>query len=202
MKDIKQEDLEIELKIKVENPNFLTEWLNNNAEFIKEEKLEDHYLEQPKHPFRFVNDQGLMDALEWLRVRKSSKGSTFNFKRAIANKDQEVSHFEETETGIEDTDKMLKILMILGYEEICCYHKTRKVYHYKEFEFDLDLVDELGIFLEIEFQGQIENLQKGVPAIHNLLKEIGIHTYTIVNTGYPQIFWNGLEHYIIKKESN
>lgn len=196
MHDIKNSDLEIELKIKVENPTALIEWLNEHAERIKEEQLEDHYLEHPDHPFRFINQKQLIDATDWLRIRKSTKGDTLNFKKAMLNETEEVSYFEETESGIESADKLLKLFHILGYNEICCYHKTRKVYRYKDFEFDLDLIDELGIFVEIEFLGVIHNLHKGIPIIHDLLKEIGILNYTIIHTGYPQIFWNGITHYI------
>jgi predicted adenylyl cyclase CyaB len=55
--------------------------------------------------------------------------------------------------------------------------KTRKKYSVDGFEIVIDDIKDYGIFVEIEIDHQIENVQIGLENIYELLRTIGITTF-------------------------
>lgn len=186
----------IELKILVQEEETFKKYLEENTVFEKEEVIEDIYFENPDYPFLYINEQGLKDAKDWLCIRKSDKGDSVTFKHNVEDNDGKTIYLEETETRVESGDQMIQILESLGFVASCHYHKTRRTYHNKEFEFDVDFIDVLGMVVEIEYQGPIDDLEEGIDMIRKFLKQNGIEEYTEVRTGYPQILWNGIDCYL------
>ena len=81
-------------------------------------------------------------------------------------------------------------MRILGFKPTSTIKKKRQSYMYNDFSFDCDEIEGLGFFLEIEFKGKIKDPNLGRQMILDLLKEIGLKDYKIINGGYPWMQWN------------
>ncbi|MCI8544658.1 MAG: class IV adenylate cyclase [Bacilli bacterium] len=196
MIDTRDENVEIELKILVQDEEAFTRYLEEHTTFIKEEMIEDTYFENPDYPFLYIDEKGLKNAKKRLRVRKSNSGDTINFKEKVFGEKEQFLYSNEIEEKLTSGEQMIKILESLGFVTSCHYHKTRKVYHTENFEFDVDLIDVLGMVVEIEYQGKLDDLKNGIDMIRNFLKEIHITNYIEVRTTYPEILWNGMDCYL------
>lgn len=196
MIDTRKENVEIKLKILLQDEDVFKRYLEEHATFIKEEMIEDTYFENPDYPFLYIDEKGLKNAKKRLRVRKSSSGDTINFKEKVFGEKEQFLYSNEIEEKLTSGEQMIKILESLGFVTSCHYHKTRKVYHAENFEFDVDLIDVLGMVVEIEYQGKLDDLKNGIDMIRNFLKEIHITDYIEVRTTYPEILWNGMDCYL------
>lgn len=196
MIDTKEENVKIELKILVQDENSFTKYLEEKTTFIKEQVIEDIYFENPDYPFLYIDNKGLKNAKKWLRIRKGEKGDTINFKEKVFGENEEFLYFNEIEEKLTSGDNMVKILEALGFVVSCHYHKTRKVYHTENFEFDVDFIDVLGMVVEIKYHGKLDDLKNGIDMIRNFLKEIHITDYIEVRTTYPEMLWNGMDCYL------
>lgn len=93
--------------------------------------------------------------------------------------------WEEYETKIEDPNAMEKILDKLGYNCVLTFHKKRTSARYKDFGLEIDEVEELGNYLEVEAIGTDgERLQE---EIKGLFKQLGLPESSIERRGYPEI---------------
>ena len=184
--------IEIEVKLKLEQPQKLLDWLKDNAQLVKESSHTDYYFDPPHKTFIYDNPQdSTKDAEEWFRIRVSEKGNEICYK--LWHRDPETNrslYADEIETFIGDKEAALKIINALGFKQTSVISKHRMSYKYKEFQFDCDQVDELGFFVEVEFKGEIEDPAQGKHKIYEMLKEIGVNNWKKTKRGYSWIQWN------------
>lgn len=188
--NLSTENLELEIKIQVSNKNHLLKWLKQNATFIKAVDQEDHYFEPPDQSFIFERTPGFKDATQWLRVRFTPKGDSINYKNCHNDTNGTFMYADEIETNLQDGHQMIAIFQALDFKETSVIKKHRETYAYGDYQFDLDEIENLGFFVEIEYQGKISDLKQGRAQINQFLQSIGIKDYQQVDTGYPQMFWN------------
>jgi adenylate cyclase class 2 len=81
-----------------------------------------------------------------LRVRKSNEKYIFTLKVQQGSRQDAI----ERELEILDGDKMVEILKILKYQEVPTVDKRRIKTNYKDMEIVLDVVENLGEFIEAE----------------------------------------------------
>ncbi len=186
------ENIEIEIKLKLDDPKKLLTWLEKNAKLVKVSEDTDYYFDPPHKSFIYKNKfDGTKDADEWFRIRVSEKGNEICYKKWHREEETGKSLYaDEIETLIGDEKQIIKILSRLGFKETSVIKKHRKSYQYKNFRFDCDTVDRLGFFVEIEFRGEIEDPAKGKDKIIDLLKEIGMNDWKKSKRGYSWIQWN------------
>jgi predicted adenylyl cyclase CyaB len=80
---------------------------------------------------------------------------------------------------------MEKILDKLRYNCVLTFHKKRTSARYKKFGLEIDEVEELGNYLEVEAIGTDgEKLQE---EIKDLFRKIGLPEENIERRGYPEI---------------
>jgi predicted adenylyl cyclase CyaB len=184
--------IEIEIKLKLDNPETLMAWLKKNAELVKDYSHTDYYFDPPHKTFAYTNPEDqTKDADEWFRIRTSEKGNEICYK--LWHRDPESGrslYADEIETFIGDKEAALKIITLLGFKETSVIKKHRKSYSYKEFQFDCDNVDDLGFFVEVEFKGEVEDPVEGKHRIYSMLKEIGLNDWKKTKRGYSWIQWN------------
>ena len=190
-------DIEIEIKLKLEEPEKLMQWLEENASFVNEEHQIDRYFDPPEKSFILKNKfDGSKDADEWFRIRATKKGNEICYKKWHRDENGKSLYADEIETSIGDEETTLKILQSLGFKETSLIDKTRKSYRYKDFQFDCDDAKGIGFFVEIEFKGSIEDPTKGREMILDFLKEIGVANWKKTKRGMPWLQWNpDAEHY-------
>jgi adenylate cyclase class 2 len=184
---------EIEIKISLDKNmlNDTKKWLRKNAKYQKTIKQTDSYFNNPERPFIFTKEDGVKDAIEYLRVRETNKKSYLCFKKVHRDeKTQMPNYCDEYETVISDPDATKKLLESLGYKEKTVLHKTRTTYLFKNFEIALDQVENLGNFMEIELKEEVPNFKIGHQMINNCLKLMEFKKVKIQQQGYVRMLWN------------
>jgi len=182
------ENVEVEVKLKIENPKKLLDWLSKHAKPLGTQRQVDYYFDHPHKSFAFVDELGRKRADEYLRLRVDRKGATLCFKRC--REESGSTYYDEIEAGTENPKNMRMILETLGFKEMLIIDKKRKSYRYKNFQFDCDQVTGLGFFVEVEYKGKVKSPKMCLKEIYDLLSEIGIKDYEEMNIGYLAMLWN------------
>lgn len=122
-----------------------------------------------------------------LRIRKSERKCTLAYKSFV---DDGNSWIEE-ETEISDLDSMKKILVYLGQEKYLDIKKHRVSFKYEQIEINLDKIDGLGNFIELEIIH--DDIEYGKVKLKNfLIDDLKCITIEIIDKGYVQL----MEEYI------
>lgn len=123
---------------------------------------------------------------ETFRVRKNDKGCFLTYKK---------QHFEgklwvysdEYETKIEDPNVLEKIIEMIGLEVLIRVHNKRKVYSYKDFEIELEDVENLGVFIEVEKLSNSSNDEMTIKKeIREFIKSLNLKNVKELNIGKNQ----------------
>lgn len=142
-------DVEIEIQVQLQSVNGLLKFLKSDAIFIKSEYQVDEYF-TPKHR-DFTKVRPIM---EWLRLRKSGKKYSINYKKWHYEKDGR-SHFcDEYESEIVDLIQLKRIFKALNLKKLVKVEKNRNIWMYKDYEIAIDEIKGLGNFVEIEYKGK------------------------------------------------
>ena len=122
-----------------------------------------------------------------LRIRKSEKKSTLAYKSFVDNG----SSWIEEETEISDIDSMEKILVYIGQEKYLDIKKHRVSFKYEQMEINLDKIEGLGCFIELEIIH--DDIEYGKIKLKNfLIDDLKCKTIEIIDKGYVQL----MEEYI------
>ena len=161
-------------------------------------KQTDHYLDNQNSSFLFDSQQGYKDYSTLLRMRFVQDGQDGQDGTVFVC--TKVRHFDRDTLRIVDCDEyetvvangqiMLTIFKILGYHVQWTIHKSRKIYHFEDFEIALDNVKELGLFIEIELKNHDNRTHSGLARIFNLLRKIGITKFKKLRRGYLSMYLN------------
>jgi predicted adenylyl cyclase CyaB len=182
---------EVEIRIVLDKLDPLIHWLTKSAERIGAFDQKDFYFDRPDKSFIYIDSKGYRDADEWLRIRLSSGGDKICYKKWYRNKKTGKSLYaDEVEVNIEDGEQLIHLLKKLGFKLISVIEKHRETWRYGDFLISCDWVKGLGVFVEIEFSGQINSIREARKKIFELIKEIGLKNWTLVDRGYPWLQWN------------
>jgi len=175
-------DVEIEIQVSIENSKPLIAFLEKNADFKSEEHQIDEYFSPAHRNFTEVRP-----VKEWLRLRDSSGKHSLNYKNWHYDESGKSYYCDEYETRIEDLDQLRKILDVLNFKPNVKVDKLRKTWVYKDYEVAIDLVKELGDFVEIEYIGENKEAdpKKITEEMVNFLKSIGCGKIERNYVGYP-----------------
>jgi len=175
-------NIEIEIQVNIENSKPLMEFLEKNGQFRAEKRQIDEYF-SPAHR-SFVEVRPIK---EWLRLRDSDGKHSINYKNFHFDNDGRSQYCDEYEVKIENLAQMKKILEVLNFKSLTKVDKKRKAWEYKDYEIDLDSVEGLGDFVEIEYIGKDEkaNPEKITTEMINFLKGIGCGKIKRNYVGYP-----------------
>lgn len=185
-------DTEIEIKVKIENVEPLVSFLNKNAEFKSEERQIDEYF-TPIHR----NFLSIRPVKEWLRLRNENNRYSINYKNWHFDENGKTSNCDEFETPVKDIEQMRKLFTTLDIKSIGKVDKTRKTWDYKDYEISVDIVSELGTFVEIEFKGYSDEPKKITDEMVKFLEGIGVGKIQRNYQGYPflLLFPNEAKYY-------
>ncbi len=142
--------MEVEIKCRIADPNNIERIITDmGGKLIKEIYEEDLYFNHPCRDF--------MHSDEALRIRNDG---TLTYKGPKV--DEYTKSREEITVGIENEEKMRKILEKLGFKAVKKVRKRRKYYQLEELSVTIDSVEGLGFFVEIECMGEYEECIKKV----------------------------------------
>ena len=171
--------LENEVKYKIKNIKKIKDIIKSlGFKFKNKTQQTDYYFSPPHKSFKVTRKY-------YLRLRKEeNKKSTFGYYIAISN-----LKTKEFEVEIDNPSVFLDILKLLGFKLDCIVNKKRETYHKNNINIMTDAVKGLGLFIEIEHQGnftkKIEN------KFNSLIKGLNLNNENkIINLGYPDLLIN------------
>lgn len=185
------EDREIEIKLKIKDSTKLLNWLGTNAKLIDTADQSDYYFDPPHKSYLYIDRRGRKTAKEYIRVRIENNKGYFCYK--FIDKDLALTEhvpIEEIETAVNNPGKIIKILIKAGFINFMTIKKRRTSYRFHQFQIDLDRVEELGDFMEIEYKGSAKNYKTGYLKINSLVKKIGIRDWEEAKGGYVELMLN------------
>ena len=176
--DINERNLEIELKIKVNESEFnrLLNIIKSTSKFIKEENQDATYYK--------LSHRDMIN--EWLRIRKEGSNYILNYKKK--NNDDLIEEYEVT---IDSINNLKAIFNNIDLKESIRVNKHRIAYLYNDkYEFSFDNVEKLGLYLEIELKKQEYTNEEEIERLINLVKELSININDIETRRYPELIEN------------
>ncbi|MFB6200233.1 MAG: class IV adenylate cyclase [Candidatus Nanohaloarchaea archaeon] len=168
-------ELENEVRYRVEDEEQVLKALNQRFKLKEEKQQTDTYFSPPHKDFS-------KDRVNYLRVRELERGeSRLEYHEAVSE-----TVTEETETVVSDVEALKRILDALDFVEDCVVRKNRRVFEDGELEIVLDRVENLGVFIEFEYQGESrEELDRRV---RQLAESIGVSEQDrLEDAGYPDL---------------
>lgn len=174
-------NIEIEIKLPLINPQEVREFLNTHAKLVSENIYQkDSYYVPPhrdflaeKYPF------------EWLRLRQSSKDTSINYKHFHPENVEKTDYCDELETKIGDSSVMENMLKSLDFNEVIVVEKSRTTWLFEDVEIVVDEVSNLGSYIELEATKHFENPLDGRPYLFNVLKRLNAQVGEEDLRGYP-----------------
>lgn len=174
-------NIEIELKFPILNSNEIQLFLTKNAKYKLESFQHDIYFNPPHR--NFLEDKD--NVCEWFRIRVSNQKAEINYKDWLPHEVKIKTHCKEYETVVDSYDQLREILNALNFVKLIEVKKTRKIWDYNDVEISIDIVDDLGEFIEIEYKGNLSNINDARKYLFQILVEIGAKTAEIDLKGYP-----------------
>ena len=158
--------LEVELKVKIPSLDPVREQLvRRNAPSCGKVHEHDIYYNAPHRDF------GITD--EAVRVRYTDDHAVVTYKGPKIKKFG-LKAREELNFTVESGETFETMLDRLGFTKTLEVNKWRENFQFDNAAISLDLVDELGTFVEIEIMTEADNAT-ATDQIQNIAKEIGVH---------------------------
>ncbi|MBS3074258.1 class IV adenylate cyclase [Candidatus Pacearchaeota archaeon] len=177
---------EVESKIKINDYNLVKKEVRRIANFKKKDKKTDKYFAlhingYPKRAFR---------------IRFEGKKYIVNFKNKIDRLGDGISvvkeEFEFSLGSDEEMNNFLSLCKNLGFKEWIDKKKINETYCYKKnkkLSIELNKVEHLGNWMEIEYLGQRKEISKAKKIIKDVLSQIKRGLGEVNNTGYTKMLY-------------
>ena len=173
--------IENEMKFKAEDTAKLEEKIKDAGfVFEKETNQEDLYF-SPAHR-KFAGTKKY-----YLRLRKQGDGNCSFAYHEVVNDLQT----KELDVEVDGCDNFIEILNNLNFTLDCVVKKNRRIFTNSFFEIVVDKVDNLGLFIELEYIGEkSENIDS---FFEELIKNLGLSKKNLVaGVGYPDMLMEKL----------
>ena len=184
---------EIEVKIQISDVQLkkLEHWLDSNSCFLGKVHHCEYYLNNPNASFTFIAPEGYKDSRYYLRIRHcKEKGDSLCLKKWHGDQMGKTRYCDEWEINVSDVETALQMLKELGFTEITCMQKVRRIYKADVFEIVIDEVKGLGIFIEFELKEYADDIDDALARIYDFIKQVGITTFKKQERGYVSMIWN------------
>lgn len=182
--------LEVETKVRIKNPNDLRKKIQRIARLEKKESRGDDYFALHRKFRRHGYPK------KAFRIRKKPDKFEVNFKKWLTRYwDKQVVVKQEFEFEIKDKSQVENLLALfkdLGFVQWIKKRKTSESYLHKKDKrivIEINKVEHLGYFMEIEYLAQPHEMEKAKRKIKDTLKELDIKQEDIDNTGYTKMLW-------------
>ena len=152
-------------------------------EYVGEKEIYDIYYYDPKRDNLKPEDDLRLN--ETFRIRKTNNTCYVTYKKQHF-KGKLWIYSDEYETKIEDYDTIKKIISLLGLEPLITVHNKRKIYKYKEYEIELEDVEGLGIFIEVERISNDKDEMKVKEEIRDFIRNLKLKDVKELNIGKNQ----------------
>jgi len=163
---------EKELKFKLSNIDPIIKKIKElGFEELGENEQEDIYFDSI--------DNKLLKEGKALRIRKEGNRFYLTFKSKALSRKPKIRKEINIELNETQVIKLKEILKSLGYNEVLKIIKKRREFKRKDFRIAIDKVEGLGVFLEIEYENEIE--------MRELLHNFGLEIEDAIEQTYPEM---------------
>ncbi len=176
-------NIEVELKFPILNGNNIEDFLTQKATFKYESFQHDVYYNAPHRDFLENNN----NVSEWLRIRVAKGEAQINYKDWQPRDKKIKTHCKEFEANVDSYEQLKEILNALNFTKLIEVKKTRKAWDYMETEISIDSVEGLGFFIELEYKGEIEEVELSRKHLFKVLKALKAETGELDRRGYPYL---------------
>ncbi|OGI67067.1 hypothetical protein A2823_00835 [Candidatus Nomurabacteria bacterium RIFCSPHIGHO2_01_FULL_41_91] len=184
-------NIEVEIKVKVDNFEEIKEKVSKMGKLVKAIKqIDDYYV--PCHRDFFANKP---QPIEHLRIRTNPDKVVFEYTKSVNMRaDGDYDYAEEYETEISNAEELKKILGFLDFKKVITVEKYREYWMCGGIEVALDDVKGAGTFVEAEAKGNFKDEKEAKKACIDFLENLGIKDVenTQIKHGYPQFFLKNL----------
>ncbi|MBM3304237.1 MAG: class IV adenylate cyclase [Candidatus Aenigmarchaeota archaeon] len=179
--------LEVETKFRVHDAKEMRKRIEKIAVFEKKRKKADDYfaIKRRGYPHKAF------------RIRATKDEYVVNFKKWLTEYwDTDIvvkREFEFKLTGREHVEHLLELFRDLGFSEWIRKTKVSESYRYRKDKragIELNNVEHLGYFVEIEYLCQPHEMEKAKRVIREILRKLGVRHKDIDNTGYTRMLWD------------
>lgn len=171
--------VEVESKIRVDDVKEARRKIKQIAKFVKsEEKVDDYYsLEKGRYPKKS------------LRVRDKGKKREVNFKQWRSYR-QGIWAKKEVEFEVSDLRNFFDLLDDFGFRKWMSKKKKTELYRTKDgVSIELNYVEKLGWFIEIEMLCNEKNVDSARKRIRKIMDELGVKKSFVEKRGYTKMLW-------------
>ena len=174
--------IEVEAKIKIENPDKLRKKISEITKIKKEEVKIDYYYTLEKNKSKYPKKS--------LRVRKINHSYQINFKQKLSYI-KGIYAKDEREFEVTDIKNFLNLIKDFGFRLWLIKEKYSESYEIKKnFHIELNNVKSLGWFIEIEYLSDKKNIEKARKEILEVIKKLSLQKEKIIREGYTKLLWN------------
>lgn len=174
-------DIEIEIKLPLQNPDEVKIFLNKNAKLVSENIYQKNSYSIPIHR----DFLAVKYPFEWLRLRKSPKGMFITYKHFFPENAKKTDYCDEFETKIDNFEAMEKMFISLNLKNAVVVEKSRTSWIFEEVEIVIDDVTDLGFYIELEAKGSFDNPKDGKSYLYEVLKKLNAKVGEEDLRGYP-----------------
>lgn len=175
---------EIEVEVTFDNTKAEVMKILSRFDFIGKKDISDTYYCDPLR--KNLQPETDLRLNETFRVRKTKEKCFLTYKKQHF-KGKLWVYSDEYETKVEDSNTIKKIIMMLGLKPLIKVNNKRRVYRYKDFEIELEDVENLGIFIEVEKLCDTENDEMKIKEeIRNFIRSLNLKNVRELNIGKNQ----------------
>lgn len=174
---------EIEVEVAFDNTKKEMIELLSKYEYLGEKEIYDIYYYDPLRDN--LKPESNLRLNETFRIRKTDKGCYMTYKKQHF-KGKLWIYSDEYEVAIENFETVKTIISMLGLEYLITVHNKRRVYRYNNFEIELEDVEGLGIFLEVERLSSNADGMKVKEEIRNFIRNLNLKNVRELNIGKNQ----------------
>jgi|SRR3982751_315634 len=171
-------EVEVKIKLSVEEFSRLESFLVGLGVPCKVEEHCDVYFGRPD---AFLSEKF---PFEWLSIRQRNEITSICYKHFFPEREEEHTHCKEVEVQVASAEAASLLLTSLGFTQAIVVKKARTSFTYKRTRVELDRVDELGLFVEIEARERV-NLAEANSAVRETLNDLGLSHADRDLRGYP-----------------
>ncbi len=175
---------EIEVVVAFDNSKEEVIKILSKYDYIGEKEIIDTYYYDPLRIG--LQPESDLRLNETFRVRQTKKGNYLTYKKQHF-KGKLWVYSDEYETKVEDSNTIKSIIEMLGLKELIKVHNKRKVYKYKDFEIELEDIEGLGIFIEVEKLSKTDNNEMEIKEeIRDFIRSLKLKNVKELNIGRNQ----------------
>ena len=150
--------------------------------------IDTYFYDSKRENLKLSSSNKLM---ECCRIRE--KNGTYFITYKIDNYINKIWQYsDEYETEVKDINAAKQIFKCLGLEELVVVNNIKHTYETTEYEIVIEEVENLGLFLEVEYlnDNETRKVEDIKSEIYTFIKELGLNIGEELNSGKPELLLN------------